>query len=71
MELISFDSLDLFVNLRIDIDSSGIEGEFMLTDEFEIFSQFCGPCVGYSENQNVTDPQKELLPWQRKLGISI
>ena len=30
----------------------------MLTDKFEHFSQICGPCVGYSENQNVTDPEK-------------
>ena len=33
----------------------------MLTNEFENFSQFCGPCVGSTENQNVTDPQKGLL----------
>ena len=43
----------------------------MLTDEFDHFYQFCGTCVGYSENKNVTDPQKELLIWHWKLGISM
>ena len=45
MELISFDSLDLFVNLIIDIYSSGIEGEFMLTDEFDIFLSSVEPAL--------------------------
>ena len=43
----------------------------MLTDEFDNFSQLCEPWVGSSENQNVTDPQKELLVWHWKLSISM
>ena len=43
----------------------------MITDEFDRFYQFCGPCVGYSENKNVTDPQKELLLLHCNLGISM
>ena len=58
MEFIGLDSLDLFGGLRTDTDSSGTEGEVIITDKFDHFSQFCGPCVGSSENKNVTDPQK-------------
>ena len=41
----------------------------MLTGEFKTFSQFYGPCVGYSENKNMTDPQNELIMCHWKLGI--
>ena len=71
MKFIGLYYLVLFGYLRKDIYSSGTEVEVILTDEFDKFSQFCGPCVGYSENQNVTDPQKELLICHWKLGISM
>ena len=35
----------LFGNIRTDIDISETEGEVMLTEDFENFSHFCGPCV--------------------------
>ena len=63
--------MDFFDDLRTDTDSSGTEGEVIITGKFEHFYQFCGTCVGYSENKNVTDPQKELLIWHWKLGISM
>lgn len=31
----------------------------------------CFPCVGDSENSNLTSPQRELLLWHWKLGISM
>jgi hypothetical protein len=32
---------------------------------------FCGPCIGASENENLSAPQKELLKWHWKLGIGM
>jgi hypothetical protein len=32
---------------------------------------FYGPCIGASENENLSAPQKELLKWHLKLGISM
>ena len=71
MEFIGLDYLDFFGYIITDIDSIGTEGYVILTGEFELFYQFCGTCVGSNENQNVTDPQKELLIWHWKLGISM
>ena len=33
------------------------------------YKRFCGSCVGTSENENLSAPQKELLKWHWKLGI--
>ncbi len=35
------------------------------------YSHFCNPCVGTTENENLSAPQKELLKWHWKLGISM
>jgi hypothetical protein len=35
------------------------------------YLHFCGPCIGASENENLSAPQKELLKWHWKLGISM
>ena len=40
-------------------------------EEFEHYSHFCGPCVGHAGNDNLSGPQKELLLWHWKLGISM
>ncbi len=32
---------------------------------------FCGPCIGTTENENLSATQKELLKWHWKLGISM
>jgi hypothetical protein len=37
----------------------------------EHYSNFCGPCVGVTKNENLSAPQKELLKWHWKLGISM
>ena len=36
-------------------------GSNFLNDEFEKYSQFCGPCIVSTENQNLYGPHKELL----------
>jgi hypothetical protein len=35
------------------------------------YLHFCGPCIGASEYGNLPAPQKELLKWHWKLGISM
>ncbi len=37
----------------------------------EHYNRFCGPCVGATGNENLSAPQKELLKWLWKLGISM
>ena len=45
--------------------------EIMIKNKFEHYNQFCGLCVSASENQNLSNAQKELLSWHRKWGISM
>ena len=65
--------LDFFGDLRTSNDMiNGKHGyEKMFTNKFEHFSQFCGPCVGGDENNNLSNAQKELLLWHWKWGISM
>ena len=42
----------------------------MIKNEYEHYTQFCGLCVGSSENQNMFYAQKELLLWHWRLGIN-
>jgi hypothetical protein len=37
----------------------------------EHYLRFCGLCIGESENENFSSPQKELIKWHWKLGISM
>ena len=39
--------------------------------EYETTKSFCCPCVGDDSNKNLTGPQRELLLWHWKLGISM
>ncbi|KAL7465924.1 hypothetical protein ACHAXS_006229 [Conticribra weissflogii] len=39
--------------------------------EFQETQRFCCPCVGDDSNQNLTGPQRELLLWHWKLGVSM
>ena len=71
MSFIGLDYLGLFGYIITDIDISGTQEEAMLTDEFDNFSQFCGPCVVCNKNKNVTDPKKEFLLWECNLGSSM
>ena len=48
-------------------DKNGYES--MVKNEF--YTQFCGPCVGTVENENLSNAQKELLLWHWRWGISI
>ena len=50
ISFIGLDYLDLIGDIRTYIDSIGTEGEVILTDKFEHFSQFCVFCVGSSES---------------------
>ena len=43
----------------------------LLNSEYEHYSKFCGPCVGQKDNTNLSGPQKELILWHWKLGISM
>lgn len=43
----------------------------MVEDEYEHYSKFCGPCVGHQDNDNLSGPQKELLLWHWRTGISM
>ena len=45
--------------------------ESIINNKHEHYTQLCGPCVGYSENHNFSNAQKELLLWHWKWGISI
>ena len=53
-------SLDFFGDLQISSElikgKSGYEG--MVKNEFEHYTQFCGPCVGTHENENLSNAQK-------------
>ncbi len=42
-----------------------------LDHDFCTYSKICYPCVGTASNTNLSGPQKELLSWHWKLGISM
>ena len=64
--------LDFFGDLATtnDLRASNVE-RGSLEHEFEHYSNFCGPCVGSSSNENLSNAQRELLLWHWKLGISM
>ena len=43
--------------------------DIMIKNKYEHYTQLCGPCVGASENQNLSNAHKELLLWHWKWGI--
>ena len=57
--------LDFFRDLETSNDMiNGKNGyESMVKNEFEQYTQVCGPCVGTTENENMSNAQKELLLW--------
>ncbi len=57
-----------FTDALIDEDISTKE---TLDNEFSTYSKICCPCVGTASNANLSGPQKELLLWHWKLGISM
>ena len=49
---------------------SGKNGfESMIKNEYEHYTQFCGPCAGLSENQKMSNAQKDILLWHLRWGI--
>ena len=47
-----------------------IEKEIGLVEsEFENHYKLCWHCVGHQDNENLSEPQKELLLWNLKLGF--
>ena len=65
--------LELFGDLQTSNDMiNGKNGyEYMVKNEFEHCTQFCGPCVGTMENENLSNSQNELLLWNWRWGISM
>ena len=43
--------------------------ESMVKNKFEHYPQLCGPCVGTTENENLSNSQKELLLWHWRWRI--
>ena len=50
-------------------DNNGYES--IVNNESEHYTQFCGPCVGTTENENLSNSQKELLLWHWRWVISM
>ena len=73
MDYTNFSNLEFFGYLQTSKEIvNGKRGfERMIKNEYEHYTQFCGTCVGASENQNFSNTQKELLLWHWKWGISM
>ncbi len=56
-----------FTDALIDEDTSTKE---TLDHKLSTYSKICYPFVGTTSNANLSGPQKELLSWHWKLGIS-
>ena len=65
--------LDIFVDLQNSNDMINDRNgyELMVKNDFEHYTQFCGPCVGTAENENLSNAQKELLLWHCRWGINM
>ena len=66
-------NLDFFGYLQTSKEmANGKRGfESMIKNNYEHYTQLCGPCVGASENKNFCNTQKELFLWHCKWGISM
>ena len=40
-------------------------------NEYEHYTQLCVPCVGSSDNQNLSNSQKDIFLWHWRWGISM
>ena len=56
-------NIDFFGDIQTSTEMvNGKRGfEIMIKKKYEHYTQFCGPCVGVSENNNFSNAQKELL----------
>ena len=60
--------LNFFKEWNVDVD----EHEYSFNSHFNNIAEMrCCPCVGNEDNYNLTGPQRELLLWHWKLGISM
>ena len=73
MDYYNLSNIDFFGDLKTSTEMvNGKRGfESMIKNEYEHYTQFCGPCVGASENKNLSNSQKDLLLWNWKWGISM
>ena len=63
--------LNFFNNEKLEGSRVYLPLEKEVNSEFERFSNLGSPCVGQDSNTNLSGPQKELLLWHWKLGISM
>ena len=73
MEYSNLSNIDFFGYIQTSTEMvNGKRGfEITIKNEYEHYTKFCGPCVGASENKNLSNAQKELLLWNCKWGISM
>ena len=73
MEYYNLSNIDFFGYIQTSTEMvNGKRGfEITIKNEYEHYTKFCGPCVGASENKNLSNAQKELLLWNCKWGISM
>ena len=66
--------IDIFGDLRYinNIRYHGLSVNYYNFDnELEYYYKFCGTCVEALVNKNITGPQKDILLWYWKLGVSM
>ena len=73
MAYYNLSNIDFFGDLQNSTEMvNGKRGfESIIKNEYEHYTQFCGSCVGASENQIFSYAQKELLLWHCKWWISM
>ena len=61
----NFSNIDFFGDLQNSTEMVNVKRGFesMIKKEYEHYTQFYGPCVGASENQNLYNAQKKLFLW--------
>ena len=73
MTFTKLNRLDSFGDMHATDDYQNLAlysgGSSMPEHEFEHYSKFCCPCIGDISNDNLSNPQKEMLLWHWKLGI--
>ena len=65
---------DIFGDLRSisNLQDYGISvNDATFENELEYYYNSCGSCVVAPENMDITGPQKDLLLWHWKLGVSM
>ena len=73
MAYYNLSTLDFFGYLQISKYMISGENSFknMIKNEYEPYNQFCCLCFGSSENQNLSNAQRDFLLWNWKWWISM